>query len=459
MDQNNQPVFKEQGGAATMDPGIIHRWFTSKLMRYIASPKRLAKLRIKAEMQRVKRKRPHVVEYFHQVDDGYSHLAAQLLTPLLKRYQIELVCHLDTGPMGDNVAEPSLLLKLGQYDASLVAPHYQLKFPKGDQLPSAEIVSLASSILAAQDQDSLLGCIVEVGEALWCGDVSALNKLAATFGLASHEELTEKLQAGNQRRQQLKHYSGAMFYYAKEWYWGVDRLYHLEQRLADLLADKTPDLEPLIPRPPIEVGDIKDNGSLTLEVYPSLRSPYTAISFDRTVQLAKDSGVKLVVRPVIPMVMRGVPTTSEKGFYILFDAGREARFAGVPFGNTYDPIGDPVRNAYSLYPWACEQGLGNELISQFLSAAFTQAVNTNNDKGLRHVVERAGLDWQQAKPLVGDTAWHTLLETNRQSMYSAGLWGVPSYRLLDKNGAPVLALWGQDRLWLVAREIRRLLTD
>jgi 2-hydroxychromene-2-carboxylate isomerase len=41
-------------------------------------------------------------------------------------------------------------------------------------------------------------------------------------------------------------------------------------------------------------------------------------------------------------------------------------------------------------------------------------------------------------------------------MYAAGLWGVPAFRLLDASGAERLAVWGQDRLWLVAREIARL---
>jgi 2-hydroxychromene-2-carboxylate isomerase len=50
------------------------------------------------------------------------------------------------------------------------------------------------------------------------------------------------------------------------------------------------------------------------------------------------------------------------------------------------------------------------------------------------------------------------LESNRQVMYSAGLWGVPSFRLLDETGQQILVTWGQDRLWLIAKEIQRQLT-
>jgi 2-hydroxychromene-2-carboxylate isomerase len=39
-------------------------------------------------------------------------------------------------------------------------------------------------------------------------------------------------------------------------------------------------------------------------------------------------------------------------------------------------------------------------------------------------------------------------------MYEAGLWGVPSFRLLDPAGEPLLSTWGQDRLWLVAQTLR-----
>tara|TARA_R110000868_G_scaffold108978_1_gene296961 strand:- start:169 stop:660 length:492 start_codon:yes stop_codon:yes gene_type:complete len=157
------------------------------------------------------------------------------------------------------------------------------------------------------------------------------------------------------------------------------------------------------------------------------------------------------------MVMRGVPATREKGFYIFMDAAREAREAGVPYGRFYDPIGEPARRCYSLYPWAVAQGKGNELLSSFLTHAFARGTNTNSDRGLRKVVESAGLDWQAAAVHLGQPGWEQLLEDNRLAMYQAGLWGVPSFRLLDESGAQLLALWGQDRLWLIARAIRRQL--
>jgi 2-hydroxychromene-2-carboxylate isomerase len=449
--------FKEQGGAATMDPGASLRWATSRLMTTLCKPQRLAKQRARIEKARIKAGKPHVVEYFHQVNDGYSHLAAQVLKSLAERYRIELVCHLVSGPQGKNAAEPELLLKLSRYDAWHVAPEYGFEFPRHDEALRPELVTLASGILAIQDSTGFIDRASEVGAALWADNEGALNIFAEQYGCAPESAISERLAAGNARRDELKHYSGAMFYYGAEWYWGVDRLYHLEQRFADLGVDRQPDAPLLVPRPPIEVGKYKDDGRLTLEVYVSLRSPYTAISFDRAVKLARNTGVNLMVRPVLPMVMRGVPATRQKGMYIFWDTAREARAAEVPFGNFYDPIGDPVRRGYSLFPWACEQGKGVELLSAFLSSAFAEGVNLNNDKGLKKMVGKAGLDWGEAKKIVGQPGWEALLETNRLAMYGSGLWGVPSFRLLDENGGEILALWGQDRLWLFAREIQRQL--
>ncbi len=449
--------FSEQGGAATMDPNPVLRWLTSKMGERLASEKLLEKRRGQFEQQRIASGKPHLIEYFHQVDDGYSHLAVQALAKLVQQYDIAIQCHLVTGPSGKNSAEPELLLKLAKYDSECIAAHYGLDMPVVPSLPPASLVARASAILARQSSSSFLTLAPEIGTALWRQDSAGLDAIADRHGSAQTIQLSKKLAEGNARREALKHYSGGMFYYAGEWYWGVDRLYHLEKRLVALGATKEAEASILFPRPDLVTGPCKDNGSITLEIFPSLRSPYTSISFDRTLELAQQTGIELKVRPVLPMVMRGVPATRQKGMYIFFDTAREAREVGVDYGKFYDPIGEPVRRCYSLYPWACEQNKGNDLISSFLKSAFAQGVNTNNDKGMKHVVEQAGLSWEQARTRIGQPGWEEELEQNRLAMYDAGLWGVPSFRLLDQDGKQVLALWGQDRLWLVAKEIQRLL--
>ena len=138
--------FKEQGGAATMDPSAAYRWLSSLVMSKVISPERLMAKRQKVEKRRQASGASHVVEYFHQVEDGYSHLAVQALMGFSNRYDIELRCHLVAGPSGDNAVEPELLIKLSQYDASFIAPHYGLEAPGANALPDREAIELAESV-------------------------------------------------------------------------------------------------------------------------------------------------------------------------------------------------------------------------------------------------------------------------------------------------------------------------
>ena len=89
--------------------------------------------------------------------------------------------------------------------------------------------------------------------------------------------------------------------------------------------------------------------------------------------------------------------------------------------------------------------------------AWSERVNTNRKSGLREVVEDAGLDWKLARSHLKDTEWEAMAERNCETMYAQGIWGVPSFRLLDQKGETLLSVWGADRLWLVARFIQKKL--
>ncbi|HIG71637.1 MAG TPA: 2-hydroxychromene-2-carboxylate isomerase [Myxococcales bacterium] len=456
-EEAKRPQFKDQGGASSMNPPALVRFAMSKIISRIASAAAQRKGRAKSERARVSKGARRTVDYFHQVNDGYSHLAAQLLRPLLAAYDVDLVCHLVQEVRDNNLPEPELLLSLSRIDAQAVAADYGLHFPDADKAPDSKHVDLAERILAAVDNASFPEVVVKVGQAVWSDDATTLDALASEHGSLPREQADAIIANGNRRREKLGHYSGGMFHFGGQWYWGADRFYHLENWLIETGAQTDADAPLVCPRPAIESGPQKDNGSITLEFYPSMRSPYTSMIFDTTVALARDVGVNLVVRPVLPMVMRGVPVTQRKGIYIFKDTAREAETLGLVWGNMYDPIGSPVSNCYSLYPWACQQDKGTELLSAFANLAFFEGVNTNNDRGMQAVVERAGLSWAEAKPIMGNTDWEIEIEANRLAMYEKGLWGVPCYRLVGADGEEILALWGQDRLWLVAKEIQRAL--
>jgi 2-hydroxychromene-2-carboxylate isomerase len=446
-------TFSDQGGAASSEPSWLRRWFTSQLMRRLADPARRQRKRAAAEQRRLRRGEPQRVTWFHDVADPYSHLGAQLLSPLLARYEIELDVCLVSAQAGPDTPEPALLAAYARRDAAAVAPYRGLEFPDAAAQPSNELCTLAGRILAGSGAVRFAALAPRVGQALWGSDAASLTAMAAAQGAADEATRAQCVQMGNALRKRLGHYAGAMFHYAGEWYWGVDRLCHLEERLRALGALRDPASALVAPRPSVRAPESPLDGELRLEFFASLRSPYTSIVFDRTVALARASGVRLALRPVLPMVMRGVPVTLNKGRYIFFDTAREAEAEGLRWGHAWDPIGEPVRQLYSLLPWARAQGREVELLGAALQAAFFEAKDLGHDSGLAEVVRRAGLSWEAARAHRADRGWLEEVERNRRVLYEAGLWGVPAFRLLDASRKPLLETWGQDRLWLVSRKI------
>ena len=458
-----------EGGTRNDDspqPGLASNQDSSERSRRIqrrvtrAAIPVLATVRQGREILRRLRGGRHVIDYFHQVDDAYSELALQAVAELRERYDVDFRFHLVSQVDKLFAPEPDMLASYARRDCALVAPHYGLSFPEGAGRPSDELVGRVEALLANLRSDlRFVDVGLEAGRALWAGDVAALDKLSERVPGASRGAVSEALESGNRLRAKRRHYSGAMFSYAGEWFWGVDRLHHLERRLIELgAATAGKDAKIRFDRPPLDAGANQNDGRLRLEMFPSLRSPYTAMIFDRTVDLAASVDVPLELSPVMPMVMRGVPAPGAKGLYIMTDALREANHIGAPFGDMHDPIGKPVLRGFSLWPLAKKKGRGTQFLSSFLAAAFAEGRSTGTDEGLRFVVERAGLDWKEAVVFLEKDDWRDELETNRQTMYQGlGAWGVPSYRLTGPDGEPDLCVWGQDRLWLVAAEIKRRL--
>lgn len=448
---NGKPAFRDQGGTASSDPSWLRRWLTSLMMRRLADPERRDRARQAAERLRIRRGEPHRIDFFHDAADPYSHLAAQVLAPFCVRYGIALQPRLVADDAGPDTPEPALLAVWSRRDAAAIAPHHGLEFPAAARAPDPSLLSLARGILAAQSPEAFLRVAPRVGQALWSGEETTLAALAREHGRLDETRVAECLRENGALRSRLGHYAGAMFHYAGEWYWGVDRLYHLEARLRALGASRATDTPLIAPRP--EMAPPADLGAagMTLEFFASLRSPYTSIVYARTVAFARASGLQLLLRPVLPMVMRGVPVTLRKGRYIFFDTAREAEAAGLRWGHARDPIGEPVRRVYSLLPWARSRGRAVELLGEALKGAFFEALDLGSERGLATIVERAGLPWTEARDALGAREWEEDVELNRLALYAAGLWGVPAFRLLDAEGNPLLETWGQDRLWLVSR--------
>ena len=420
------------------------------LSQRLLSRDRLLKARDKAERVRRSRGEPHRVHYFHQVDDPYSALLAACLPALVQRYEVDLVAHV-VGPPSDAAApDRDRLVAYSRKDAQRLAEHRGLAFRDPGAQPSAAALAQANrTLVAAATEGGFVEAAGPLSDEMWAGAANGTpGVLPEQQGpQASETQTAAHLSESNALRRRLGHYLGATLCYAGEWYWGLDRLHHLEQRLQQLGAQR-PGTAGLLFAPEADLAaPVALDAPPPIDFYFSLRSPYSAIVAPRVFELGRLTGAPVRLRYLLPMVMRGLPVPREKQMYISLDAAREAHLRHTPFGRINDPVGRPVERGLSLMPLAERSGQGQAYLLSFMHGVWAEGVDAGSDRGLRRIAERAGLSWGDAQAAMKDESWRPIAEANRVEMLGLGLWGVPSFRVRDT------AVWGQDRLWAIQQAL------
>ena len=409
----------------------------SRIIAHITGEPRQLRKRAAFERKRVRRSEAHVVDYFHDVSDPYSHLTAQVLRRFQDRYEIELCPHLISALPNWAAPDRAALTDYARLDAARLAAKAGLTFPTTPTPPTTERLDKARALVAASlQQPDFAETAVAIGAALWQGKA---------FPNAPQADPADAMAQGDTRLGKLGHYLGATFHYGGEWYWGVDRLHYLETRLRELgTASRGTPADPIFEPPTPDPMPTAQSGKV-IEVFASFRSPYSYLAFDRTRKLARAHGAEFRFRPVLPMVMRGLAVPRMKRLYIIHDVAREARRLGIPFGRVCDPLGLAVERGYALISHAREVGRLDDYASSFLRGVWADGIDARSDPGLARIVERAGLEWGEAKLHLQNEKWREEVEENRSDLTALGLWGVPSFRVGDTK------FWGQDRLWLITR--------
>lgn len=391
-----------------------------------------------------------VVHYFHQADDPYSHLLLQVLPALAANYDIRLELHIVPPPADAAAPDRDRLQSWSRRDAAELAAALGLEFPDPPQQPDPSLVSLAQRSLTAALKgggpiESILRTAATVSAALWQGERAALDRLPA----ADVARTAALLDEGAALRNRLGHYLGATLYFEGEWYWSVDRLQHLEQRLRAAGLARATDAGWLVRMPQVECRHRPTNDHHPeLHFFGSLRSPYTYLAVARVVRLAECYQARLRLKFLLPMVMRGLPLPREKRLYIVRDAKREAESLGLPFGRIADPVGAPTERGLAVLHGAIAAGKGPEFLESFMRGVWSEGIDAGSTRGLNRLAARAGLDEFFVQSALDDPAWRAVAQANREEMLALGLWGVPCFRVDDSP-----ARWGQDRLWLVERDL------
>lgn len=375
------------------------------------------------------------LELYYEAGDPHSQLCAALARQLLPRLRVPLAIRLVPAPDANTYPEEARQRRFAATDAARIAPCHGL--PPPVTIPAAQRSVLEARLAAAGDDASRFldieqRCIRSLAEAGSLAGDSADDPQAKDQRLASNAK----------RRQALGHYLPAMWQYRGEWFWGLDRLDFLRTRLqADQVLDGD---APLSPFNPAALTEHPEPVGSPLDFWFSFRSPYSYLAAVTLLRRrAAGERFDLQVRPVLPMVMRGLPVPRIKRLYIVRDVKRCADAQRIPFGRIHDPVGDGVLRLLTVYPYAADADTQLRYCAIAAQTVWAEGLDVRRDDVLRSVLERCGLDWSTAQRKLAQDIDTREAEANREALFAAGLWGVPSFR---RGG---FTTWGQDRLWMM----------
>jgi 2-hydroxychromene-2-carboxylate isomerase len=405
-------------------------------------------------LERVRQKitsEPRKLAFYFDIEDPWSYLTAQAVGRLMQAYPIDLEVHVVTPPASDVDAAPTLRPKHAVRDAQYLAEYWDIDFPGKREADPGMVRDVATALVRQRPGAEQLACVLELAGAIWNGDKKKLAASLGTWGTESHGTVPPILNDTYAKLRDAGHYQGGMIKYGGEWYWGIDRLPYLEEALArDLGTDVA---HVISARPQSDRGALKlSDKPLQCEMWFSFRSPYSYLALEQIESVLAPYNVPLVLRPIPPMVARGLPVPQVKRMYIVRDAKREADRLGIAFGELCDPLGTGVDNCLAIVNRALAHGQGMAFAKSAMRGIWSEAKDVAEYVDLKDIVERAGMSWEDARAALEPAAMSAALKQANgyaEDLAVIGLWGVPSFRIGD------FVAWGNDRLPLLADRLRR----
>ena len=400
----------------------------------------------------VKKERPKA-DVFIAIDDPYSFLLLQSLPMLSAKYDIDF--RINVVVSLDPLMFPELekWQDYAQRDCVLLAKHYHLeelafsnKTPEALAKVISELLSLIRNNASFEQMLSLLQGFYSRPTVEKTPIMKVTSGVESILALLSPSEI-QQVKESEQKLKHMGHYLPATIYFEGEWYWGVDRLHFLDERLSTDSRIQPKHSKPVLAAPTFSLERTNHRFKHPIVFYYSARSPYSYLGLEQVVKLASHYKIELIVKPVLPMVMRGLAVPNTKKIYIFKDTKREAKRLHIPYGKVADPLGKAVENCYALFQFAKDEGKEIEFLIAFGRAVNANGVRGDTVKGMKQIAENAGINWPDVNAKLKDRRWQEQEKQNRAELEALGLWGVPCFQY-NKH-----TYWGQDRLCLLEQAV------
>lgn len=377
------------------------------------------------------------VEVYLALRDPHSYLLIQALNELSSRYKVTFKLFLVYESVPGFTLCPKLMQHWALKDAKELAKHFNLQAQ--NQYPNHHSLIAGQQLwqLTVKDIPGALSIFNDV----WCDGIKEIIQPSTpviNFQVKNQQQLLRK-----------GHYLPATLYFAGHWFTGVERLSYLENHLTKLnLNTSSGNVRYQIESNDAQGIPIESFAGLTeLEIFLSLRSPYSYLGLMKALKMAKKYHLAIKIKPVVPLIMRGIKVPLSKQRYTYKDVIREANSAGIKFTCFKEPSGQGVINCYQLFAYAELQGKALALIESAFEAIYVKNLDLAKLSVILGICQNIGIDYEQAISYQESHDWQLWSERHLQELSALGLWGVPCFKLND------ISCWGQDRLFIIEQSL------
>lgn len=328
-------------------------------------------------------------------------------------------------------------------DAGRYAALYGLGFPADARVPDRLAVGMASRYLASIEQEpDFFEIATEVGEGLWRYDLPRVRRYAASARMDD-----DHIRKNQRFLRQCGHWESGVLIYEGEAYKGLERLDHLERRLAAEGVQGGPvhfglgrDLFHMLGE------DIGRVAGKQLDLFWSPDSPYSYLALERAARFAARTGVILAVRPVRSGLFNSAANPHVQRVHALRDTAREARLYDIPFGRVAQPEDTASDRAIAYASALKDEDLDLQFLRIWGRHAWSRGNNGATREGWQSVIAASGLQGRIVSP-PSDAFWRSILDRATSALQGAGGWDVPSFMVGHH------LFWGQDRLWAAVKAL------
>src|SRR5438067_10256899 len=125
---------------------------------------------------------PRRLDFYFDIADPWSYVAAQAASRLVAAYPVELGFHVVTPPASDVDPQPALRRVHAVRDCRELADYWDIDFAATKEADSGAVRDVGTALVRERPPADQLRCALELAAAMWSGDRKLLAKLLGTWG-------------------------------------------------------------------------------------------------------------------------------------------------------------------------------------------------------------------------------------------------------------------------------------